>query len=148
MFWFICSAGIKFEYHMCCFCHLFTTFLINANCKTIKIVYFVFHCLKSVHIRSYSGPHFPEFRLNKERNSVSLHIQSEYGKMRTRIPLNTDTFYAVYTCRCWSLFSTISFPSQVLHLHDEMMEKCSQKFLSYKAVFLGLNRLIQIATKL
>ena len=26
---------------------------------------------------------------------VSLHIQSEWGKMRTRITPNTDTFYAV-----------------------------------------------------
>ena len=50
---------------------------------------------KSVHIRSYSGPHFPAFGLNTERYSVSLRIQSECGKMRTRITPNTDTFYAV-----------------------------------------------------
>ena len=36
------------------------------------------HCVKSVLIRSYSGPHFPEC-----------------GKMWTRITPNTDTFYAV-----------------------------------------------------
>ena len=29
------------------------------------------HCLKSVCIRSYSGPHFPAFGLNIERYSVS-----------------------------------------------------------------------------
>ena len=38
------------------------------------------HCVKSVRIRSYSDP---------------LHIQSECRKMWTRIPANTDTFYAV-----------------------------------------------------
>ena len=53
------------------------------------------HCVKSVHIRSYSGPHFSAFGLNTERFSVSLHIQSECEKMRTRITRNTDTFYAV-----------------------------------------------------
>ena len=53
------------------------------------------HCVKSVRVRSYSGLHFPAFRLNAERYGVSLHIQSECGKIRTRITLNTDTFYAV-----------------------------------------------------
>ena len=35
-----------------------------------------FHCVKSVRIRSYSGPHFPAFRLNTGRYGVSLRIQS------------------------------------------------------------------------
>ena len=53
------------------------------------------HCVKSVRIRSYSRPHFSAFGLNTERYSLSLRIQSECGKMRTRITPNTDTFYAV-----------------------------------------------------
>ena len=53
------------------------------------------HCVKSVHIRSYSGPHFPAFGLNTERYGVFLRIQSECGKMRTRITPNIDTFHAV-----------------------------------------------------
>ena len=53
------------------------------------------HGVKGVRIQSYSGPHFPLFGLNKERYGVSLRIQSECGKMRTRITPNTDTFYAV-----------------------------------------------------
>ena len=53
------------------------------------------YCVKSVRIRSYSGPHFLAFRLNTKRWSLSLQIQSECGKMRTRIAQNTDTFYAV-----------------------------------------------------
>ena len=40
------------------------------------------HCVKSVRIRSYSGPHFPAFGLNA-------------GKMKARITPNTDTFYSV-----------------------------------------------------
>ena len=53
------------------------------------------HCVKSVRIRSYSGPHFPAFGLNTERFTESLRIQSECGKMRTRITPNRDTFYVV-----------------------------------------------------
>ena len=50
------------------------------------------HCMKSVRIWSYSGPHFSTFGLNTERYSVSLRIQSECGKMRTRVTPNTNTF--------------------------------------------------------
>ena len=53
------------------------------------------NCRKSVRIMSYSGPYFPAFGLNTERYSVSLPIQSECGKIRTRITFNMDTFYAV-----------------------------------------------------
>ena len=31
----------------------------------------VVHCVKSVHIRGYSGPHFPAFRLNTEILRIS-----------------------------------------------------------------------------
>ena len=51
----------------------------------------------SVHIRSYSGPDFPTFKLDTEKYSVSLRIQSECGKIWTRITPNTDTFYAAKT---------------------------------------------------
>ena len=55
------------------------------------------NCVKSVHIRSYSGPYFSAFRLNMERYSVSLRILSECGKIQTRMTLNIDTFHAVKT---------------------------------------------------
>ena len=41
-------------------------------------------------------PYFPAFGLNRERYSVSLRIQSECWKIRTRITPNMGTFYAVY----------------------------------------------------
>ena len=53
------------------------------------------HCVKSVHIRSYSGPYFPAFGLNAKRYSVCIRIQIECGKMQTRITPNKDSFYAV-----------------------------------------------------
>ena len=50
------------------------------------------HCVKTVRVRRFSGPYFPPFVLNTERYSVSLHIQSECGKIRTRKTTNTDNF--------------------------------------------------------
>ena len=38
------------------------------------------YSLKSVRIRSFSGPNFPAFELNTERYGVSLCIKSEYGE--------------------------------------------------------------------
>ena len=62
----------------------------RRNGKSLKdyLVRAILHCVKGVHIWSFSG-------LNMERYFVSLHIQSECEKMRTRITPNTDTFYAV-----------------------------------------------------
>ena len=53
------------------------------------------HCVKTVHIWSFSGLHFPEFGLNTEVYFVNLRIQSECGKIRTIKTLNMDTFHAV-----------------------------------------------------
>ena len=53
------------------------------------------HCLKSVRIWSFSGPHIPAFGLNTERYSASLQIQSECGKIQTRKTPYKDIFYAV-----------------------------------------------------
>ena len=64
------------------------------------------HYAKSVRIRSYSGSYFPAFGPNRERYGISLWIQSEYGKMRTRITPNTDTLHAV---TFWHLESLLPF---------------------------------------
>ena len=77
-------------------------FLITNSIETILPLVAVlsyFHCVKSVCVRSYSGPHFPAFRLNTERYGVSLRIQSECGKMWTRITPNSDTSHAVFGSR-------------------------------------------------
>ena len=42
------------------------------------------HFVKSVRIRSFSGPHFPTFGLTKEISWASLRIQSKYRKIQTR----------------------------------------------------------------
>ena len=38
-----------------------------------------YHCVKSVHICSFSGPNFSTFELNTERYGVSDHRNYEYG---------------------------------------------------------------------
>ena len=53
------------------------------------------HWVKSVRIRSFSGPYFPAFGQNTERLIVSLCIQSKCGKIRTRKTQHTATFHAV-----------------------------------------------------
>ena len=60
------------------------------------------HCVKSVLIRSFSGLYFPAFGLITERYGVSLRIQSECGKIRTRKTPNTDIFHAVLTLVTYS----------------------------------------------
>ena len=59
--------------------HNFSSFLFKSR---------ISHYVKSVRIRSYSVLHLPAFGLNTEKCSVSLSIQSECGKIRTRITTN------------------------------------------------------------
>ena len=83
--------------HFCCFHQLHWDFRIFLN--HFFMLATSSHFVKSVRVRSYSGPHFPAFGLKTERYGVSFHIQSKYGKIRTSITPNTDTFYTVWlTC--------------------------------------------------
>ena len=69
------------------------------------------HCVKSVCIQSFSGPYFPAFGLNTERHSVSLHIQSKSGKIRTIKTPNTEIFHAVLNT-CLLIFLPLLSPPQ------------------------------------
>ena len=64
------------------------------NCRTItfSFIYGISnnHCMQNVHLRSFSGPYFPVFRLNTERCSISLRILSKCWKMWTRITPNMN----------------------------------------------------------
>ena len=51
------------------------------------------HCMKSVCIRSFSGPYFSVFGLNTERYGVILRIQPNAGK------------YGPEKLRIWTLFT-------------------------------------------
>ena len=89
---------------------------------------YIKHCKESARIRSFSGPYFPTFGLNTVIYGVSFRIQSEFGKIRTRKTLNTDTFHAV------------KFDSTLLWLPD--FSWCVSKFLRktnfiHSAIFLN-----------
>ena len=66
------------------------------------------HCVKRVRIRSYSGPHFAWLELNTKRPDVSLRIQSEYVKMRTRlIPIKKLFCTVVVLSILWNNYPSI-----------------------------------------
>ena len=62
------------------------------------------HCVRSVPIWSYSGLNFPAFGLNTMRYRISLLIQCECGKIRTRITQNTDNFSLSVRCHVFLHF--------------------------------------------
>ena len=66
---------------------------IFSNCRYFSFIWifcsessFKSTSRKSVRIRSFSGPYFPAFGLNAERYRVSLHIQTECGKIGPENP--------------------------------------------------------------
>ena len=60
--------------------------------------------MKTVRIRSFSGPYFPAFWLNTKWYGISLRIQSKCRKVRTRKTPNTDTFHAVFCLKTYMLY--------------------------------------------
>ena len=71
------------------------TYVLYQTCMTYvlyknnqRLLLIVYHCVKGVRVCSSSSPYFPTF--------VSLRIQSECGKTRTRTTPNMDLYHAVY----------------------------------------------------
>ena len=95
----------------------------------------LFYCVKSVRIRSYSGPHFPAFGLNTERYGISLRTQSECGKMRTRTTPNTDAFHAVQNhLLSWVIFFRLTHIFIILsslRLYPKFIRFYLDEFLSH-----------------
>ena len=64
--------------------------LLSSSHGKANVVQFVFtccsdfHCVKKVHIPTFSGSYFPVFGLNTEIYGVNLRIQSKYRKIQTR----------------------------------------------------------------
>ena len=69
-----------------------------------------FHCVRSVRIRSFSGPYFPTFGLKTERYSVFSRIQTENGEIlrispySVRMRENTDQKNSEYGHHSGSVF--------------------------------------------
>ena len=58
------------------------------------IGWFAAHCIKSIRIRSYSGPHIPHIFTHSD-------LIQNAEKIRTRITPNIDTFYPVLVKVSW-----------------------------------------------
>ena len=71
--------------------------MLNQSAIFSKLLFFMnkVDYVKSVRIRSFSGPYFLALGLNTRRYGVSPRIQYECGKIRTRKTPNEDNFYAV-----------------------------------------------------
>ena len=93
------------------------------------------HCVKSVRFSSYSGQHFPVFRLNTERYGVSLCTQPESEKKRTRIISNTDTFYTVPQMKKIKKHLQKVFKNNDL----DVIIDCEMKILNYFIFTFNLN---------
>ena len=90
-------------------CKCIKSYLANRWFEHITLLKLFFyylrvHCVKSVGIWSSSGPHFPAFsRIRTEYGKIrsisphSVRMWENAGKMRIKITLNMDTFYAVVT---------------------------------------------------
>ena len=100
------------------------------------------HWVKSVRIRNNSGHYFPTIlvRIFPHSGSASLRIRSEYGKVRTMITPNTDTFHAVLKLQ-YQIFlaaSLIYFPymNTLILINLFQFHSFLFKFLSYLQLFL------------
>ena len=82
----------------------------------------VHHYIKSSGIGNFFGPYFPAFGLNSARYSVSVRIQSECGKIRTRKTLNTDTLSAVHLNDTNHCLEKSMFLSKIDH-HTEFIKQ-------------------------
>ena len=98
----------KGKLHFCC-CFIKTKDLLTC-CNLL-------HCEKIANIRSFPGPYFPAFGLNKETYSVSLRIQSLCGKIQTRKTPNMDTSQVVLLSSIFRLFPRRG-PSLLKYWHN------------------------------
>ena len=81
------------------------------------------HCVKSVRIRSYSGPYFPAFGLNAERSPYSVQMQektdqnnSEYGHFSRSI-----WFYVVFRRHTMEHSLNISYGEKIRKKCEELL---------------------------
>ena len=110
---FICQNLIYYIFYIVTIPKFFLSFC-QKTCKSLKLVSIdthlsFWHCVKSVRVRSYSGPCFPAFRLNKSIFSCS-------GQMRENADQNNFEYghfsRSVSDCKCFILqifISTCSF---------------------------------------
>ena len=84
-----------------------------------------YHCVKSVHIRSFSGLYFLAFGPNTYSPPIQcLRVQSKCWKIRTRKTPNKDTFHAVYA-------NLLNFVNFLQHFVQDCFFKTRNQFLLF-----------------
>ena len=136
MFWYKCQLG-----------HLCHANWLKASFRFCVVPSKHLHCVKSVCIRSFSGPYFPTFGLNTNKYSLSLRIQFECGKVWTRKSPHMDTFHVVRNSsssvlRSWNTFLISYFiptGKLVVDLYDDIPVILSLWYLHQLWMLLGQN---------
>ena len=96
----------------------------SFNCmKSLKMFIFTPKISNNICAQSSAGYHLLNETLREKCVyselfcSVFSHIRTEYGKIRTRIAPNTDTFYAVRITIIWDNYSASNNMYRALPLH-------------------------------
>ena len=96
----------------------------SFNCmKSLKMFIFTPKTSNNICAQSSAGYHLPNETLREKCAyselfcSVFSHIRTEYGKIRTRIAPNTDTFCAVRITIIWDNYSVSNNMYLALPLH-------------------------------
>ena len=78
-----------------CIKAMYTLFAMDLDI-CYSFFYCNFHCVKSVRVRSYPGPHFLHSNWIRKDTEYLFVFSRNAGKVQTRITPNTDTFHAVF----------------------------------------------------
>ena len=90
------------------------SFCSQANALPPALSRYNMHSVKSVRIRTYSGPYFPTFGLNTERYGVFSPNAGKYGPEKLRIQtLSTQCLSQINLQFMWSYFIHKSLPRNI-----------------------------------
>ena len=103
--------------------------------KVLYIRLFLCNCVKNVHIRSFSGPYFPAFGLNKERYRVlrifpySVQIRENKGQKNSE--------YGHFSRSMFHYFFIVSlYSAKTVHICAHQTKERSEKIVQ-SPIFLG-----------
>ena len=107
------------------------------------------HCVKSVHIRSYSGPHFPIFRLNTVfrskfrknsffNNTTNIYSLIEFADIDFLCILNLSEYYERITT--YIFFCSLK---SYKYLNATLLKTFAGNFIEFHLLLISLIRVFQ-----
>ena len=87
------------------------------------------HCVKNVHIRSYSGPYFPAFGLNTERSPYSVQVREKTDQTNSeyRHFSRSIWFYVVFRRHTMEHLLNISYGENIRKKYEELLSFCHSR---------------------